>query len=137
MPKVYLYRSGFAFFPAYSSDSDLMSKFREGEVIEVDVKKARNYQQHKRFFALLNVGFAAQTSFDSFDWWREFITMKSGNFESCQSPNGEWMYRAKSIRFDKMDNIEFEKLYKDVSQTIIDVCHITEKQLNDNLNLFC
>lgn len=136
MPKVYLYRSGFAFFPAYSSDSDLLSKFREGEVIEVDVKKARNPMFHRKFFALVKVGFELQTNFKAFEWFREWIEMKAGYFESCQAPNGEWMYRAKSIAFDKIDDIEFEQIYKDVSAAIIRECHVTQSQLEENLNLF-
>ena len=136
MPKVYLYRSGFSLFPAYLSDNDLLMKYREGEVIEATVKKARNPKFHRKFFALVKVGFEAQTNFVAFEWWREYITMKAGHYESCKAPNGEWMYRAKSIRFDQMDDLEFEQLYRDVSQAIIRECKITEQQINDNIELF-
>jgi hypothetical protein len=134
--KLLLYKSGFALFPAFSSDSDSMSKMKEGEVWECEVKKARNYENHKRFFALLKLGFESQTSFTAFDWWRMFIEMKAGFVESCQGPDGAWMFRPKSIAFDKMDEMEFRDLYRAVSQQIIEVCHITQKQIEDNLKLF-
>ena len=111
-------------------------KYKEGEIIEIDHKKARNHAFHRQFFALLKVGFELQTSFIAPEWWREWITIKAGYFESCQSPTGEWMIRAKSISFEKMDNLEFEKLYKDVSNAIIEVCHITAEQLEENWKLF-
>ena len=38
--------------------------------------------------------------------------------------------------YDKMDDFEFSELYKAVSQVIIEVCHITEKQIEDNIKLF-
>jgi hypothetical protein len=135
MAKVYLYRSGFAFFPAYSSDTDILSQFKEGEIFSCEVKKARNPGNHRRFFALLNLGFEAQSNFTSLDWFREFILIKSGNFESCQTPDG-FMYRAKSISFAAMDEIAFRELYRTVSQTIIEYCKVTQKQLEDNLQLF-
>jgi hypothetical protein len=134
--KLHVVRTDFALFPASESDAEKLKKIKSGEVLEVEIKKARNYQFHKKLFALLNLGFEAQNSFTAFDWWREYITMKAGFFESCKAPNGEFMYRAKSISFEKMDDFEFSELYKAVSQAIIEVCHITQKQLEDNLKLF-
>ena len=134
--KSYVYRSGFAYFPAYTSDSEAMLKYKEGEIIEIEHKKARNYQNHKRMFALLKLGFENQDRYDSPDWFREVILIKAGHFESAQDFEGRWMYRAKSISYAAADEIEFCEVYKKVSQAIIDYCGITEKQLNDNLKLF-
>ena len=134
--KVYIYKSGFAFFPAYASDSDATAKIKEGEIWEVEFKKSRNSKNHKRFFALLKMGFEAQDSFNSPEWWREFIIRKAGYYDSVQDPDGVWMFKAKSIAFERMDELEFRELYKAVSQVIIDTCKITEKQIEDNLNLF-
>lgn len=135
MAKVYLYRSGFAFFPAYASDTDIISQFAEGEVFSCEVKKARNYKNHKRFFALLKLGFENQEQFSSPEWWREYVLIKSGSYESCETPEG-YMYRAKSISFSRMDEIEFRELYRSVSQVIIDLCGIDENVLENNLKLF-
>lgn len=135
MPRAYLYRSGFAFFPASNADTEIMYQFADGEIMEVTVKKARNYRNHKRFFAMLKLGFENQDQFDNFGWWREWLLIKSGIFESLNTPDG-FIYRAKSLSFSNMDEVEFRELYKSVSQVILDTCKITEKQLEDNLNLF-
>jgi hypothetical protein len=135
MPKAYLYRSGFAFFPTSNADTEVMYQFAEGEVFSCEVKKERNYLNHKRFFALLNLGFENQDKFTSLGWFREYVLIASGNFESCESPTGV-MYRAKSISFASMDEITFRELYKSVSQVIIDLCGISQEQLEKNLNLF-
>ena len=133
--KLLLYKSGFCLLPAFASDSDLMGKMKEGEVWECEVKKARNYQNHKRFFALIKLGFEAQNTFNSMDWFREYILIKAGQFDSCLV-EGEYIYRAKSISFAAMDELEFRELYKAVSQAIIDYCKITDQQIETNLNLF-
>lgn len=135
MPKAYLYRSGFAFFPASNSDTEIMYQFAEGEIFSCEVRKTRNYGNHRRFFALLKLAFENQDMFDNMGWFREWILIKSGNFESCKTPEG-FIYRAKSISFSSLDEIEFRELYRSVSQTIIDTCKITEKQIEDHLNLF-
>ena len=135
MPKAFIYRSGFAFFPASNADTEIMYQFAEGEIMEVTVKKARNYRNHKRFFAMLKLGYENQDMFDNFGWFREWIMIKSGIFESRNTPDG-FIYRAKSISFSNMDELEFRELYKDVSQVIIDLCGIDEKTLENNLNLF-
>lgn len=133
--KTHLVRTGFVFMPADSKDSEILCQFAEGEVCEVEIKKSRNYKNHKRFFAMLKLGFENQDQFDNFNWFREYVLIKSGNFDSCQTPDG-FMYRAKSISFSNMDELEFRELYKSVSQVIIDLCGIDEKTLENNLNLF-
>lgn len=133
--KTHLVRTGFVFMPADSKDSEILCQFAEGEVCEVEIKKARNYLNHRRFFAMLKLGYENQDMFDNFGWFREWIMIKSGIFESRNTPDG-FIYRAKSISFSNMDELEFRELYKSVSQVILDTCKITEKQLEDNLNLF-
>ena len=135
MPKAFLYRSGFAYFPATGDDAEIMHQFAEGEVFQCEVKKARNYKNHRRFFALLKLGFENQDNFDNYGWWREWVLIKSGNFDSCQTPTGV-MYRAKSISFANMDEIEFRELYRTVSQVIIDECKVDRETIEKNLNLF-
>lgn len=133
--KTHLVRTGFVFMPADSKDSEILCQFAEGEVCEVEIKKARNYLNHRRFFAMLKLGYENQDMFDNFNWFREYVLIKSGNYDSCQTPDG-FMYRAKSISFSNMDELEFRELYKSVSQVIIDLCGIDEKTLENNLNLF-
>lgn len=133
--KTHLVRTGFVFMPADNRDNEILCQFAEGEVVEVEIRKARNYKNHKRFFALLKLGFENQDKFDSMGWWREYVLIKSGNFESCETPTGK-MYRAKSISFSRMDELEFRELYRSVSQVIIDLCGITQQQLENNLQLF-
>lgn len=134
--KAYLYRSGFAMFPAYPSDSELLMKYREGDIVEVEIKKARNPKNHRRFFALLKLGFENQEQFTSPGWFREYVLIKAGHFDYCKAPDGSTMVRAKSISFAGMDELEFQEMYRDVSQVICEMCRVTPKVLEENLNLF-
>lgn len=113
-----------------------MARINEGEVWECEIRKARNYKNHKRYFALLKLGFDNQDSFSSFDWWREYILIKAGIFDSCKTPDGSFLYMAKSIAFNNMDDYEFNEVYRKTSQAIIDICKITEEDINNNIRLF-
>jgi hypothetical protein len=105
--------------PAFDSDLTLLKKLSNNEVYEVEIKLKRNYEFHKKFFALLNIGFDnTKTGIEDFDMYRYYMTMKAGYYIEVKTPGGV-MYIPQSIQFNKMDNSIFEKLYNAVLQQII------------------
>lgn len=110
------------FKPFYNSDWGEKSKLKIGEEIWVEVKKARNYEFLKKFFALLNCGLAnskgkyIQT--DNIDLYRAYVTMKAGYVDITATSKGT-MITPKSIAFEKMDEVEFQKLYNKVVDFVI------------------
>ena len=123
--------------PVFNSDYKALkeSKLRIGEVYEVEIKKKRNYEFHKKYFALINIAFENQEHFELFDDLRDYITVKSGYHRKVVMPNGYVDIKPKSISFSSMDEIEFDDLYQ---KTITSVCNFigTEKEdlLNEILN---
>jgi len=123
--------------PVFNSDHEKLkeSKLKIGEVYEVDIKKKRNYQFHKKYFALLNLCFENQEHFELFDDLRDYVTVKSGYYRKITMPNGYEDIKPKSISFAKMDEIEFDDLYQ---KTITVVCNFIgiekEELLNEILN---
>lgn len=117
--------------PVYNSDAESLkeAKLKMGEVYEIDIKKKRNYNFHKKLFALYNLCYDNQDVFDNLDEVRYYLTMKAGYYKKIETPKGE-MFVPKSISFAKMDNIEFEKLYQ---RTIDEVCNLL--QIDDKTEL--
>ncbi len=104
--------------PAGPDDYEKIKKL-SSDVYFVDVKKARNYQFHKKFFLLVQKGFEnTKTKITNIDFYRYYITMKAGFYESVYTGEG-WMILPVSISFEKMDNHEFERLYNAVFDQII------------------
>lgn len=103
---------------------ELLSKLRLGQETWVEVVRARNTQFHKKFFALLGVGFDAweppaieggpyegvQPEKD-FEVFRKDIVKLAGFVDVHVSVDGTAIVQAKSVSFDKMDQDEFERLY--------------------------
>ncbi len=112
----------FQIVPASEEDFEVIKKMTIGEVYESNIKKTRNYEFHKKFFKLVQKGFEnTKTKIKDVDFYRYYITMKAGFFESVETGTGK-MILPRSIKFDKMDNIEFQELYNAVfNQIIIDI----------------
>ena len=122
--------------PLNDSDRDIFNKFKEFEDIEIELKRPRNLRFHKKFFALLNLGFQnTKQPIELFEDYREWAIMRAGHVRKIQTLDGEF-YRAKSINFAKMDNLEFEEVYKSVLQVIILDTGATEQDIEDNYMQF-
>jgi hypothetical protein len=118
---------GNCFVPASDQDMELCLKLKNGQVIYAKWTRKRNSLFHRKFFALLGVGFdswepeplegddlkwgAPQKNFDRF---RRDVTIAAGYYEAVYDLNGRLRLEAKSISFGKMEQDEFEKLYSNV-----------------------
>ena len=114
--------------PFNDSDYDEKHKLKVGKVYEVTIKEARNIRLHRLFFALINCSweFLGEWRQEFFhndkDAYRETLTIAAGYYEPFYSPTRqEWLEKAKSIAFDKMDETEFSELYERVKDVIYKV----------------
>jgi hypothetical protein len=125
--------------PVFNSDYEKLkeSKLKMGEVYEVEIKKKRNYEFHKKFFALINLCHENQDIFDYYDDTREYLTIKAGYYRKIMMPNGNIQVRAKSISFATMDEIEFEELYQRVITAACNFIGIEKEDLLNEILNFC
>jgi hypothetical protein len=116
----------------------------------VSVKRIRNYEFHKKFFALVNYAYEfwepaplpdspehrwrkKVTPEKNMDRFRKDLTILAGWYDAHYRVNGEVRIEAKSISFAAMDEDEFEKLYSATIDVILKhVCtQMTEERLRD------
>ena len=100
-----------------------------GAVISVEWKHPRNYQFHKKYFAMLKVGYDAWEPVEqeykglsvqkNFDRFREDVTIAAGFGEVVLNIRGESRARAKSIAFGSMSQDEFDKLYNAAADVLL------------------
>ena len=67
--------------PLYSSDLEEKRKLKIGEKYQGEVKRPRNYQFNKKFFALLNIGWETTDVEMPFDTYRRWVTMRAGIYK--------------------------------------------------------
>jgi hypothetical protein len=126
-----LRKLGGALVPAFDSDSEVIAKWRQGDIVIAEVRRPRNGKFHAKFFALLDTAFHAQDRFPTLDSLRFYVTVKSGYFDSIETKRGV-MIVPKSISFAAMGEDEFSELYdKAIDVLIKDV--LPDKWTGDEL----
>lgn len=91
-----------------------------GQIISADIKMARNYENHKRFFAFITQTFGMQDHFTELEAYRYWLTMKCGFFDTVIAPNGVAMFKPKSISFESMDEDEFGRLFSEAIDVFLE-----------------
>jgi len=84
---------------------------RPQQIITADIKQTRSYPQLKRFMSFVNCTFDMQDHFDTVEAYRYWLTMKAGYFDTIVAPNGNVMFKARSISFEEMEEQEFVKMF--------------------------
>lgn len=117
------------FMPASDEDIEKAKRFKVGAGIRADIAQIRNYRFHKKFFAMLNLGFDAweppEAEFrgmpvqKSFERFRKDCIIAAGFFDPVANIKGEVRPEAHSISFANMDDEAFERVYSAVANVIL------------------
>ena len=115
--------------PADIDAQEWFEKAKMGCVVHGKMSVPRNGKFMRKFFVMLRTAYdnhdwpMLETSWGearcSFDNFRDYVTIKSGHFTMELTANGHPRARAKSIKFAKMDETEFEQLYSSVLDVIL------------------
>jgi hypothetical protein len=128
--------------PMYDDDYDAKKRLKLNEVYRVDIVKARNIDFHRKYFALINVGWEylneEQTKFFKYDreGFRKCVQIAAGYYNLTYSiKRKEWVEESVSISFEKMDDLEFHDLYNKVRDVIFSLIeeNVSEDEFLYNL----
>jgi hypothetical protein len=119
--------------PYDQNDLEEIYKLKESEVYRITIKKDRNYKFHKKFNALIRIGYNnTDYKYMKYEVYRDIIICRAG-FCTIVNLNGEDYVKADKISFDKMSQDTFQELYnKCITQIAIDIEadeHTIEKEL--------
>ena len=129
-------RQGFCLVPADDESMERFKKLKKADVLECDVKEYRNYEFHKKYFALINLAFENQEFYKDLNQFRKIMEMKSGYFDIVPTDKGYNLFIPKSIAYDKLNQVDFEELYNKVLNEIIKYLNLTEQELLKELGNF-
>jgi len=128
--KAYLRKiQGGLLIPDTEESKEAIKNIKTGDVVIVEWRHPRNYQFHKKLFAMLKVGYDAWEPAEqeykglpvqkNFDRFREDVTIAAGFGEVVLNIRGEARARAKSISFGAMSQEDFDKLYNAVADVLL------------------
>jgi hypothetical protein len=117
------------FIPFDDDQSEACKRFKAGSTIRAQISAMRNYKFHKKFFAMLDVGFDAWEPPESEhrglpvqknrERFRKDCIIAAGFYEPVANINGDVRAEAMSISFASMDDGEFERVYSAVADVIL------------------
>lgn len=103
--------------PMYDSDFDEKRKLKEGEKVLCHISRPRNYEFHKKFFALVRLTFdnlperlVQMLSIRNEEDMLDNIKIDLGLF-TTQWHGGRQVIKLNSISFAAMEQSEFEEVY--------------------------
>lgn len=140
--KLHLLNTSSGLIPMYDYDFDEKKKLKIGEVYQVEIKLARNYEFLRKYFALINCAWEYQNEKvqahfkDSKDKFRESVQIAAGYTETFYSiDKKEWLEKAKSISFESMKEEDFIDLYESVKDILFKIFlkNISEEEFMNNL----
>lgn len=130
--KLYLIKTSSGLKPEYSSDFDKFQKLKIGTVYKCEIKKKRNYEFHKKFFALISMAFENQELFNNIDHYRKYLTCKAGYYSAYETDKGTYI-EADSISFGSMDELKFSEVYGKVMDVIIKEIGVTSEDIEQEI----
>tara|TARA_B100001250_G_scaffold178716_1_gene153599 strand:+ start:455 stop:877 length:423 start_codon:yes stop_codon:yes gene_type:complete len=105
--------------PSLPEDEEKMKGWTNEEIIEVNVRKPRNPKFHRKFFALVGLVFANQEKYTNREDLLVELKIRTGHYKEHINYEGLTIYIPKSISFEKMDELEFEKFYNKVIDVVL------------------
>lgn len=132
--KIRLIRTLTGYTPADAEAQEVAKRHKPGQVVMADVVVPRNNKFHRKYFALLKLGFeywepeqgAGPRAYKghviakNFDRFRGDVAILAGFYDATWNINGELRLEPKSISFVKMEEDEFEQLYHATVQVLLD-----------------
>ena len=125
--------------PINDASYDEKKKLKIGQVYEVTIKLVRNYEFHKKYFALINCAWEylpehKQEFFKTKEVFRKTIEVIAGHCIKWYSPIlNEFVDIPESIAFDKMDNAAFQDLYSRVLDVILATIQVDREEFERNI----
>ncbi len=121
---------------AYNSDYDKIKKLKVGEEYQCEIKRPRNLEFHRKFFALINMVFENQEHYNNPERLRKDLIIEAGFYEEWVDFQGTIQREAKSISFASMKQEEFDEMYSNVIDVIVQYFHFDKKAIIENVEQF-
>ncbi len=110
-------------------------KLRQGEC-RVEIKRPRNVQFHKLFYALVQLLLNNQDYYKKPEQLVNFFKRNTGLYDVFMDHKGVEHIEYKSISFSSMDDIEFNDFYSACVVLSIEIVGCTESELRNEVLKF-
>ena len=134
-----------ALVPGDSEATEALRKIKTGKALRMSATRMRNYEFHKKFFALVNFAYEHWEPGElpdarwrgvqpekTFDRFRKDLIILAGFYEATYRLDGSVRIEAQSISFGRMDEDDFEALYSKVINVVLK--HVLRNYTREDLD---
>lgn len=100
---------------------ETLKKIKDGDYVDVDIRRNRNPYHHRKLFALLGLIYENQTHYGTIDELLTAFKFWIRHVDVVEIQEGGHLVRheyPKSIAWDKMDQTEFEQFYNSLVEFV-------------------
>lgn len=120
------------FAPADENEAEKLTRFKTGGVVRAKFTQMRNYEFHKKYFAMVKIAFDAwadtvprqeykgEPVSPNIERFRRDLQIMAGFYKPVYSAKGDVRLESDSISFANMDQAEFEKVYSKVVDVVLE-----------------
>jgi len=137
----FIKQPGGVLIPANDMESERLTKFKTGELYEVELKLTRNPAFHKKVFLFFNFCFKYWASdkghmeeSGQFDAFRKDLTILAGYYNEYFNIHGDVRIEAKSLSYASMKPEEFSQCYSAlISAAMVNIFKGSDDSIYDQL----
>mgnify|MGYP001616039350 FL=1 len=104
--------------PVDEAGEEALRQIKNGDLIHIEVKRTRNINHHRKYWAMVHLVFANQSRYETPQLLHSALKISSGHYDMLTMPNGHVYKIPKSTSFEKMDQIEFSQYYDRVCDLV-------------------
>lgn len=122
MTTIYMIRTATGLTPADQNEWEELAgnRIKLGSECKCVITVPRNLEYHRKFFAMLNEAFDMQDKYTNKKHWRSAVLIAAGHCTMIINHEGKVNYIPESISFAKCDETEFQKIFNNAIQAIVD-----------------
>ena len=118
-PELFLTKQGFGVTPSDDESYKIFLNFKIGTIFRADHWKDRFYAQHKKIFLLAQIVTNNNPKWPDPYHFIKTIQMDIGSVTIEKRLSGEVIQTPKSLKFAKMGEVEFRKLFSDCANLML------------------
>lgn len=104
------------FVPNSALAQEVFEKIKVGECVEMTTKRYRSLAFHNKYMAMIRA--CAENTDYTFEEFLDRVKIAVGHARTIVYPDGTVCYSVSSIKFEKMDELAFQKFYDDSFKAI-------------------
>ncbi len=124
--------------PSLEEDWDEVNRLGRGEILVMKYTQVRDPLNHRRYFAMHKIAYDNRPASDLTQdrrGFRKMIEMTAGYRTAVQTFKGEIIYIPKSIKYEQLEEPEFQEIKKACGDVIVQRMGLTDEDLQDQILL--